>query len=223
MVGSMTRRIALTGLLVVVGTLTQARPAEACSCAQPPPAREEFARSTSVFEARVVSAQSAPPNLKSTLHVLRGWKGISAGSADIVIDQDTMCGYPFQRDKKYLVYASEVAGQLSVSLCSRTAPSEKAAADFPELDRLAKAQPAPSAAPSAPPSSTPPAQTSAHVSTQIAPVGSATPSGSAPAPVSPRGTSCTVSTSSWSARASWLGLLALAGAALIARARRSRA
>jgi 5-hydroxyisourate hydrolase-like protein (transthyretin family) len=50
------------------------------------------------------------------------------------------CGYPFERGQRYVVYADrETDGALVVSLCSRTAPVDRAGADLAYLRGLAKA------------------------------------------------------------------------------------
>jgi 5-hydroxyisourate hydrolase-like protein (transthyretin family) len=52
------------------------------------------------------------------------------------------CGYPFERGQRYVVYAErEADGALVASLCSRTAPVDRASADLAYLRGLAKTPP----------------------------------------------------------------------------------
>jgi len=218
---SLSKRLMATfvGLLVMLATLVHATSADACSCAQKPPASEDFARSTRVFEAKVVSSKSTPPRLKTTLHVIRGWKGVAAGSQDIVVDQDTLCGFGFELGKTYVVYASEDSGAVSVSLCSRTTASD-IAAERVKLDAIAKSAPvapaASSSSSSPSPSSAPttPATTSAPpvaADTAKAPVPSASPAGVPPVPP-PAKSGCSASPVEPHSGFLTLGLLAVVSA-----------
>lgn len=206
---------ALLGLLVMLAALVHATSAGACSCALKPPAAEEFARSKSVFEAKVVSSKSTPPRLKTTLHVIRGWKGVAAGSPDIVVDQDTLCGFPFELGKTYVVYASEDSGAVSVSLCSRTTASD-IAAERTKLESIAKAAPVAPAAPSSSPSpSSTPATASAAPT--AAPSASASAVPSVPPPVK---SGCSASPLEPRSGSLGLGLFAVVSALLGARRER---
>ena len=71
-----------------------------------------------------------------------------------------MCGFGFERGKRYLLFTHEAEGTLSVSSCSRSKPSSDAAEDIALLDRLpdgGASQPVDAAAPPASSGPTPPA------------------------------------------------------------------
>jgi hypothetical protein len=126
----------------------------------------------------------------------------------VTIDQGSMCGFGFERGKSFLLFTPETEGTLSVSLCCRSKPSESAAADFAELDRLttsgASATSPPSNASAQPTASGPPLPVPPTAATAPSPTPSQTPTPS-PAPNPPatepgRGgcAGCGVSTSSGS-------------------------
>lgn len=86
--------------------------------------------------------------------VIDAWKGVSGGSA-VVYGQDTVyygeleegktyagssCAYPFEKDGRYLVYASRYEDGFRVEACSRTTSLANAGEDLralgPPTDRL---------------------------------------------------------------------------------------
>jgi len=133
-----------------------------------------------------------------------------------VVDQDTLCGFGFQRGKTYVVYATEDAGAVSVSLCSRTTTSDLAA-ERKTLDALAKSAPVASPSPSTPPApSTPSAAPVADAAR--APVPSASSATVAPVPP-PAKSGCTASPVQRHTGLLTLGLFAVVSAVLGARKR----
>ena len=60
------------------------------------------------------------------IRVERSWKG-QVESETIVgtLADSAMCGYTFEKGKKYMVYAYGEGGKLGVILCSRTYPSDQ--------------------------------------------------------------------------------------------------
>ena len=180
--------------------------ATACSCVESGGVSEAADGFGQRFEGKVTRLRHEPKRHRITarVEVLRRWKGGPEKSVDVVtIDEGSLCGFGFERGKAYLLFTPEAQGPLSVSLCSRSKPSEAAAADFAELDRLAAPgnntpAPAPSAAPeasaavpaAAPP--TPPAAPAPSPTAAPEPNTAATPSGrtgcagcSAPSPPRP--------------------------------------
>jgi hypothetical protein len=111
--------------------------ARACSCLQQTPA-EAYEQAVSVFEGHVLEITPAPagdehalPQLAVKLAVVRAWKGMEQEQVVVTTAGDSaMCGYAFELDKDYLVYAGSSAKGLSVSLCSRTAPVAAADEDL---------------------------------------------------------------------------------------------
>jgi hypothetical protein len=192
--------------------------AQACSCVESAGVSEDLAASGSVFEGKVTRLHHEPKQhrLTATLRVLRRWKGKDRTTVDVVtIDQGSLCGFGFERGKSYLLFTSEAEGTLSVSLCSRSKPSESAAADFAELDRLAEG--GPSAGPGA---GTPaePAAPEAPAATATPPVSPAPAPAPAPEPTSAatepgRGgcAGCAVSANATGGQIATLALLLAAG------------
>lgn len=125
--------IALTGIALAAGL------ADACSCAPNPPAKQALEKSGAVFTAKVVKmndeAGGAGIRREVTLEVIRVWKGVTAKSLTVsTAKSGAACGYGFQEGKSYIVYAHKGDGEkLFVSLCSRTAPLERAQGDVKEL------------------------------------------------------------------------------------------
>ena len=120
--------------------LLSPRPAHACSCMMQGP-KEAFDEAAAVFEGRVVAIKSeaegavGPADKRVLLRVVRAWKGIEAEQVQVTTaDNSAMCGYHFEPEKSYLVYAhGNDEGGLRVSLCSRTKLIEQADEDLSHL------------------------------------------------------------------------------------------
>jgi hypothetical protein len=110
------------------------KPAYACSCIAPPPPLEARDQSQSVF-AGTVSAVGADGNgLLVTFDVEQIWKGPEGPQLTIATSgSSASCGVEFVEGEKYLVYGMAQEGQLSTSLCTRTAPLASAADDVAAL------------------------------------------------------------------------------------------
>lgn len=105
---------------VLLGPLNEAA---ACTCLPPGPVEEAFERAEAVFVGTIVKAQRQERFLKMAVEVKGSWKGVDGGEVELWTAQDTAaCGYPFERDAAYIIYASNNDGQLWVSLCSRSRP-----------------------------------------------------------------------------------------------------
>jgi hypothetical protein len=124
-----------------MATLAAPDVARACSCMmQEQP--EAFEQAASVFEGRVVS-QEHPTDptgeVSVLLDVVRRWKGANEQEVQVVTASNSAaCGYNFEDGRSYLVYThaptdeegNPTEGLERVSLCSRTARIEEAAADL---------------------------------------------------------------------------------------------
>jgi hypothetical protein len=134
-------RSAAVFVFVAAFVLTAAPRARACKCAEPPPATEAASSAAAVFEGRVTEIQPVgSDDLVVTLDVVRAWKG--AKSLEHVQvrtrKESASCGFPFEKDESYLVYADAVPKetdlpQLSVLHCGRTRVINDADADIAEL------------------------------------------------------------------------------------------
>ncbi len=150
--GRVRHRVVSGSLLVAVAVacavLLAPDCASACSCgvragASPQElVRGELSYSDAVFAGRVIDIDGPPISLSSaapmtvTFRVSEAWKGAVGETAKVqTAVSDASCGYPFDENKSYLVFASEgtTYGEraLEVILCSSTKPlsgSEKALA-----------------------------------------------------------------------------------------------
>jgi len=117
----------------------------ACSCAEPYPVKEELERSSAVFSGKVVEIvdenknkliQSSADPIAVRFEVNETWKGQSQTQLLVYTERSSAsCGYEFDLNKEYLVYASEVNGELKVSFCSRTKLLSTAITDIQELGK----------------------------------------------------------------------------------------
>lgn len=132
--------LALGSALTLALVLAPA-PARACSCMEIGP-EEAVEQSDAIFEGRVVGVSPAqgeigPGDNEVVLRVVRAWKGVPQDEEQVTVrtaSNSAACGYNFEPDRSYLVYASESSdGSLRVSLCSRTQLIEQADEDLQVL------------------------------------------------------------------------------------------
>lgn len=136
----MQRTLLLSAVALGVAALAAPR-AQACSCTQPPPPTEALAGAAAVFEGSFVggTAGSGPTIFNSLVQfqVLRAWKGVRADSVVTIATpkgDSAGCGFgSIEARSTWLVYAHEVEGALTMSICSRTQPIASAASDVAEL------------------------------------------------------------------------------------------
>ena len=132
------RRFAVSFLGLAI--FAYAADASACSCMKMTPS-EGLTSSYAVFEGEVTDIQKNLATrfggLEVTLRVKRIWKGERQEEIKVhTAGSSAACGYGFKKGVTYLVYAvRDEADPMRVSLCSRTAPVEKAKED---LDFLGK-------------------------------------------------------------------------------------
>jgi hypothetical protein len=133
-------RLALAGL-ALAGAALWASPAAACKC-KFPTVEEGKEGAVAVFEGRVTKVEDAakveggpPPGKRITFALVRTWKAledqevISAHTSE----SSASCGYAFELDSSYLVYAGGEPGALTVSACSRTRKMSEATEDLAGL------------------------------------------------------------------------------------------
>jgi MYXO-CTERM domain-containing protein len=159
--------------LAITVVSIQPKPAAACSCVPPPPPAESLEASAAVFEAEVkaLAQPDDPPWVRATMRVIRAWKGASSPEVTVITAASSAaCGLELAVGDRWLIYASEVDGELHAGLCSRSAVSRSAEADFSALGAPAfgseaappsDPEPAPAAPPTEPPSAAPPPEASA--------------------------------------------------------------
>ncbi|MYL57218.1 hypothetical protein GLW20_06845 [Virgibacillus halodenitrificans] len=116
---------------------------DACSCLEPGPPKEELKRSSAVFSGKVIKQidenennliQSSADKIATILKVDKTWKGIK--DTEVVVHTErssASCGFEFNLNNSYLVYATKKDDKLHVSLCSRTTSLTEATEDLTEL------------------------------------------------------------------------------------------
>jgi hypothetical protein len=99
----------------------------ACTCAPPPPPPEAVEQAAAVFTGVARRVRTIADFRRAVdLQVVESVKGSNEYVLTVVTAADpAMCGYPFEVDGYYVVYAGRDArGHLAVSLCSRTRPMD---------------------------------------------------------------------------------------------------
>lgn len=135
-----TRFVAVFSLLAAVAFAAPSA-AHACKCMFPEvaPAREG---ATAVFEGRVTAMVDEPVDgdvsigkKRVTLALVRTWKGLENKESVVVSTSasSASCGYMFEPNTSYLVYADGTESALEVSGCSRTRLMSDAADDLAVL------------------------------------------------------------------------------------------
>lgn len=125
--------------ILVACTLFSTTPAFACKC-MVPTVEAARADAAALFEGRVLDVakqtrEGEMPRVRATLAVVRTWKGLDREErVEVLTNKDSAaCGYEFEKDESYLVYAQRNDGVLHVSLCSRTRPMAEASEDLKVL------------------------------------------------------------------------------------------
>lgn len=115
----------------------------ACSCIPPGTVDEELEKSTAVFRGTVLNKeiQNKDSSLNSSaapvavlFDVKETWKGVDQSKVVIYTNlSSASCGFEFELNGEYIVYAYEKDGKLHVSLCSRTTSIDSADEDLSKL------------------------------------------------------------------------------------------
>jgi len=106
--------------------------------------KESFANSDAVFLGRVdeivlADDLSGAKVQTTTFRIVKSWKGQREGLIKTKINiQCCVCGYRFEQDYEYLVFAyrKKDSGWLSASICSSTTSRDAADDDIETLERL---------------------------------------------------------------------------------------
>lgn len=144
-------------LLIALLMLIDAPSVSACSCVGGLPLIDQITNASAIFSGTVTqlslgeapAATLAPgvqaPGMQvfqTSVAVSQVWKGPADQQLSVNTAQDSAaCGYPFQTDTEYLIYAYENEGQLYTSLCSNTKPLEAAWSEIAILNSLFSAVP----------------------------------------------------------------------------------
>jgi hypothetical protein len=114
----------------------------ACSCAAAPTPRQALREAKAVFIGEVISTEvfdvkdefGTQQVIRVRFAVSRFWKGVEG--AEIIVHtsgHEMSCGFHFEKEKKYLVYAYPdhwKLGVLETGICSRTRELAQAAKDL---------------------------------------------------------------------------------------------
>ena len=133
-------------LMCAIGCVITAEPAQACTCSGPATPAEGLKRSAAVFRGRVTEISrpfldrlglTKTGGHRVEFEVLKRWKGASSRSAAIVTRlTGEACGFPFEKNKEYLVYAVTEPSDIQSGICTGTKNIADAEQEMKELDRL---------------------------------------------------------------------------------------
>lgn len=115
-----------------------------CSCGPPGPACEELGKAGAVFVGKVTSSvlgNGVDGNaIRYFFEVIEAFRGVHGPVVTTI--STPMCGYLFEVDRQYLVYATAgKTGLQTAGVCTRTAPLEAAGEDLAFLRSLASRGP----------------------------------------------------------------------------------
>ena len=110
-----------------------------CSCLEPPPPEEAYEDADAVFSGQVTNivVDESGYYHEVTFQIIDVWKG--EDSEEITVLTETYsdaCGYNFQINNEYLVYAYTYAGGNYTNICTRTNLLEYASEDLDYLNQL---------------------------------------------------------------------------------------
>ncbi|MFT4414928.1 hypothetical protein ACLM5H_13795 [Fredinandcohnia humi] len=121
------------------------RQISACSCANPESVKDELNRKTAVFSGKVIDLvdknkysyiKSSADLVQVLFEVNESWKGTNASQVIVSTARSgASCGYEFELNKEYIVYAYGDKDNLETGFCERTALLSEASED---LDILGK-------------------------------------------------------------------------------------
>ncbi len=118
----------------------------ACSCLAPETddlrvlVETDYKNSTAVFSGEVIeiTRDEAAMEIRVKFRREKNWKGDAPEEFILkTADNSAMCGYNFEKGKKYLVYARGDKADLRAEICTRTAPLA-ANKDIKILEKLSK-------------------------------------------------------------------------------------
>ena len=110
-----------------------------CSCLEPPPPEEAYEEADAVFSGQVTNivVDESGYYHEVTFQIIDVWKG--EDSEEITVLTETYsdaCGYNFQINNEYLVYAYTYASGNYTNICTRTNLLEYASEDLDYLNQL---------------------------------------------------------------------------------------
>jgi hypothetical protein len=123
-----------------------AKPAQACTCAAPAGPAEGMSRSTAVFRGRVTEISrlflerlgfTKTGGHRVRFAVLKQWKGPPSKNFKLITRLTSeACGFPFEEEKEYLVYAVAEPKDIQTGICTGTKNAVGADPEMKELDEI---------------------------------------------------------------------------------------
>jgi hypothetical protein len=129
-------------LCAAVLAFSFAEPLLACRCQTPASAKKAMAVSAAVFTGKVIAVEKLNAyTTRATIEVTRAYKGTVEKKVWVyTASTGDACGFTFEKDASYLVYAKEKGGEekvFSTHLCSRSCQLADAKEDLVDLQELA--------------------------------------------------------------------------------------
>jgi hypothetical protein len=131
---------------LTVGTVMAAEPVMACTCAAPATSAEGFKRSSVVFKGKVKEINrplwarlgvSTSGSHRVTFEVFKQWKGSPVSNIDVITRlTGEACGFPFEKNKEYLVYVVSEPKDLQTGICTGTKIVADAGTEMKQLDEI---------------------------------------------------------------------------------------
>jgi hypothetical protein len=106
----------------------------ACKCLEPQSVEKEMEHATAVFSGKIIGERNQKTQQKILFEVKETWKGVTETQVILVTDFSD-CNVNFYQEQEYLVYASEVNGELTSESCSRTIELSGAEEDLATLGK----------------------------------------------------------------------------------------
>ena len=118
----------------------------ACTCAAPATPAEGFKRSAAVFRGKVTVINrtlwdrlgvTKDGSHRVTFAVLKQWKGSPAKNVDVITRlTGEACGFPFEKNKEYLVYVVSEPKDLQTGICTGTKNIYDSGQEMKQLDEI---------------------------------------------------------------------------------------
>lgn len=123
-------------LIFTLAVLASIGAAFACSCFAGESVEDKFNRSDSVFTGQVISIEESGDYYDVTFEVGKMYKGNFTVDKIVKTHQSSAtCGYNFELNENYLVYANKNEGELSTGLCSGTNVLNQSKTDIDFLEQ----------------------------------------------------------------------------------------
>jgi hypothetical protein len=131
---------------ITLSSLLNPKPTLACTCAAPVSPAAGLKRSVAVFRGRVIAIDrplaerlgaSVGGTFRVRFQIVKRWKGASTKTAELVTRlTGEACGFPFEMNKEYLVYAVAEPKDIQTGICAGTKGIDDAVQEMKQLDKI---------------------------------------------------------------------------------------